>query len=143
MPDPSPATAPTARRVFSVKTARRLHLYLGCFFAPLLLFYVLTGWYQTVNPDRLKSPSEAETFLQKARTVHVDQIYPGEEEFLKPSSPKLFQWLAVTMCAAAAVTIALGIFLAFRTLRQQWPVWISLGLGVLVPVVVLWLGRGK
>jgi len=35
-----------------MKKLRRVHLYLGCFFAPLLIFYVVTGWYQTVNPDR-------------------------------------------------------------------------------------------
>ena len=35
-----------------MKLIRRIHLYLGCFFTPLLIFYVATGWYQTVNPDR-------------------------------------------------------------------------------------------
>lgn len=142
MPGDVPPRDSPLQRLFSVKTLRRVHLHLGCFFAPLLLFYVLTGWYQTVNPDRLKSPSEAETFLQKVRTVHVDQIYPGSDEIGAPSSPKWFQRLAVTMCVAATATVLLGVILAFRTLRHPWPVWLSLGLGFAVPILVLWLGRG-
>jgi hypothetical protein len=126
-----------------VKTLRRLHLYLGCFFTPLLLFFVLTGWYQTVNPDRLKSPGEAETMLQKFRVVHTDQIYPSDTEFKNPSSPKLFQWLVIVMSLAATATVGLGVVLAFQTLKNKWPVWICLGLGILLPALVLWLGQGR
>jgi hypothetical protein len=124
-----------------MKWIRRAHLYLGCFFTPLLLFYLLTGWYQTINPERLKHPSEAETFLQKARSVHVDQIYPGEDEFTKPTSPKAFQVLVVVMSLAATITIALGLFLGFRTIRPQWAFWVTLVAGVLIPIMMLWMGR--
>lgn len=126
-----------------MKKLRRLHLYLGCFFAPLLLFYVLTGWYQTINQERLKSPGEAETLLQKFRAVHTDQIYPTEDEFLKPSSPKLFQALVAIMCLAATVTIVIGLILSFKTLKNQWPVWVSIILGFLLPVLMLWLGQKR
>ena len=30
----------------------RYHLYLGCFFAPLIIFYGLSGAWQTVNLHR-------------------------------------------------------------------------------------------
>ena len=60
-----------------MRLLRRLHLYLGCFFAPLLLFYVTTGWYQTVTLRRNKVPGEAEDWLGRLRSVHVDQIYPA------------------------------------------------------------------
>jgi hypothetical protein len=124
-----------------MRTLRRLHTYLGVFFAPLLLFFVLTGWYQTVNHDRLKSPAEAETLLQKLRTVHVDQIYPSEHEVKKPSSPKLFQVLVVTMSIALVATVLLGVVLAFRSIRSPWPICIALVLGLLVPILMLWLGH--
>ena len=42
---------------------RRLHLYLGVFFAPMLLFFILTGWYQTAYPDRRKSVFEASAVM--------------------------------------------------------------------------------
>ncbi len=126
-----------------MKLLRRLHLYLGCFFAPLLLFYILTGWYQTLNPNRLKSPSEAETLLQKFRVVHSDQIFPSENELDKPSSPKKYQALVVVMSIASTVMILIGLVLAFKTLRAQWPVWVSLTLGVVLPAFLLWLGQGR
>ena len=124
-----------------MKNIRRLHLYLGCFFTPMLLFYILTGWYQTMNPNRIKSPSEAETLVQKLRVVHVDQIYPSEQEFQKPSKPKMFKALVVTMAIAATLTIVLGLVLAFRTLKNKVWVGLALGLGVLLPMLILWLGQ--
>jgi cyanate permease len=126
-----------------MKNIRRLHLYLGCFFTPMLLFYILTGWYQTMNPNRIKSHAEAETLVQKLRVVHVDQIYPSEQELLKPSKPKMFQVLVVTMAIAATLTIILGVVLAFRTLKNKWWVVLALGLGVLLPMLILWLGQSR
>ena len=123
-----------------MRALRRWHTYLGCFFAPLLLFYVLTGWYQTVYHDRLKSPGDAETLGEKLRTVHVDQIYPTNREVSHPSSPKLFQAMVVIMAIALVTTVLLGIFLAFRSTRKQWQIWASLSLGILVPMALLWLG---
>lgn len=124
-----------------MRALRRLHTYLGCFFAPLLLFYVLTGWYQTVYHDRLKSPGDAETIGERLRTVHVDQIYPTNREFSHASSPKLFQALVVLMAIALVVTLVLGIILAFRSIRNPWMVAMSLVLGILLPIVLLWLGH--
>jgi hypothetical protein len=126
-----------------MKSLRRIHTYLGCFFAPLLLFFVLTGWYQTVYHERLKSPADAETIGQRLRTVHVDQIYPGGHELRHPSSAKLFQALVVVMAVALVITVCLGVVLAFRSTRKRWPVWVSLILGVLVPVLFLWLGHPR
>lgn len=124
-----------------MKILRRLHLYLGCFFAPILLLFIATGWYQTVNHDRMKSPSEAGTWVQKLRVVHTDQIYPTEEEVLRPSSPRLFQLLVGAMSGAMILTTLLGIVLAFRMVRPPWLVALVLGLGVMVPILVLWLGQ--
>src|SRR5215831_8996691 len=113
-----------------MKKLRRLHTYLGVFFAPLLLFYVLTGWYQTVVHDRLKSPGDAETLAQHLRTIHVDQIYPTNKGLSHPSSPKMFQWMVVTMAIALTVTILLGIIIAFKSARKPWPILASLVLGL-------------
>ena len=126
-----------------MRALRRWHTYLGCFFAPLLLFYVLTGWYQTVYHDRLKSPGDAETLGEKLRTVHVDQIYPTNREVSHPSSPKLFQAMVVIMAIALVTTVLLGIFLAFRSTRNQWTIWVSLSFGIFVPMALLWLGHHR
>jgi len=122
-----------------MKTLRRVHLYLGCFFAPLLLFYVATGWYQTVNPDRRKGVGDSTDLISRLSRVHVEQYYPTESA--TGYSTFFFRLLIVLMAIALITTVSLGIVLAFRTSRNKWPVWFSLGLGIALPVILLWLGQ--
>ena len=124
-----------------MKRLRQLHLYLGVFFTPLLLFFVLTGWYQTVDQDRLKSPGEAETLLQKFRVVHTDQIYPETGALRQKSKPTLFRGLVVVMSVALVLTTLLGLVLAFRFTKPAWVPWAILGSGLAVPMVILWAAQ--
>ena len=122
-----------------MKTLRRVHLYLGCFFAPLLVFYVTTGWYQTVNPDRRKGVADSTDLISRLSRVHVEQYYPTESA--TGYSTFFFRALVVLMAVALITTVVLGIILAFRASRNTWPVWLSLALGIVLPVVLLWLGQ--
>ena len=124
-----------------MKLVRRLHLYLGCFFTPLLLFYVLTGWYQTFNPNRTKGPGEAVGWIARLRSVHVDQIYPSES--VQAYSPRMFRWLVAVMGVALTLTVLLGVYLAFKALRPRWLAAASLVLGVAVPILLLFLGQRR
>lgn len=124
-----------------MRTLRRLHLYLGCFFAPLLIFYVATGWYQTVNPDRRKGTGDSTDLVSRLTRVHVEQYYPAETA--SGYSTRWFRALVVLMALALITTVILGIILAFRSSRNSWPVWLSLALGVALPVIVLWLGQRR
>lgn len=126
-------------KFLQLKYLRKAHLYLGVFFAPLLIFFIGTGWYQTVNVDRRKGLGEAEGFVDKMVSIHVDQVYPSDQAV--SWEPKSFQVLVVLMCLALLVTVLLGIFLAIRSTAHRWPVWLSLGLGILLPVLLLWLGQ--
>lgn len=122
-----------------MKRLRQIHLYLGVFFTPMLLFFIATGWFQTVDHDRLKSPGEAETLVQKLRVVHTDQIYPETGVIRQKASPKVFQGLVVAMSVALILTTLLGLVLAFRFSRSALMVAAALLLGVAVPVAILWL----
>lgn len=125
-----------------MKLLRRLHTYLGVFFAPMLLFFVATGWYQTVTIQRNKSSGQPGDWISNLSQVHVDQIYPTEQGAQRQRySPRLFRALVVAMSISLIATVGLGIVLAFRTQHKQWPVWLSLALGVLLPVVFLWLAQ--
>ena len=121
-----------------MRTLRRLHLYLGCFFSPLLLFYVATGWYQTVTTNRTKTEGEAGDWLTRMTSVHVDQIYPVAEA--NGYSPRFFRWLVIAMSVGLILTLVLGIVLAFRLSKPRWPVWLALVLGLATPILMLWLG---
>lgn len=122
-----------------IKHVRRWHLFLSAFFAPMLLFFVATGWHQTVNVDRNKSLGERTDWIGRMTSVHVDSVYPDPK--VEAYDPKLFQWLVVGMSICLIITIALGIYLAFTVGRPKWAVWVSLCLGVLLPILFLWLGH--
>jgi hypothetical protein len=124
-----------------MRFVRRLHLYLGCFFAPLLIFFVATGWYQTVTPHRAKTIGEPGGIWARLSSVHVDQVYPGQE--VESYSPALFKVLVVAMSISLILTTLLGIYLAFRTSKKMWPVGLFLGAGLVVPVLFLWLGQNR
>ena len=115
---------------------RKLHLYLGCFFSLLLLLFIGTGWYQTVGPSRKKL---ADSLPDKLASIHINQTFPAQSA--GAYSTQWFEYLVVGMSIALILTILLGIFLAFKTNKRKWPVCFSLALGVLVPVILLWLGQ--
>ncbi len=124
-----------------MKALRKIHLYLGCFFAPLLLLFIGTGWYQTVSTNRNKGLGEVGGWRERLTSIHVDQVFPSQSA--ESYSPQLFQYLVVAMSIALILTTLLGIYLAFKTTRKSWPVWVALGLGFLVPIVLLWLGQSR
>ncbi len=125
-----------------MKIVRKLHLYLSVFFAPLLVFYIGTGWYQTIRTQRNKLLGEQDTFVSKLTAVHVDQIYPKPNAVGEYSTTS-FKIFVVAMSVCLLVTIALGIYLAFRTSRRGWTVSLSLLLGLLLPALFLWLGQPR
>jgi hypothetical protein len=121
---------------------RKLHLYLSVFFAPLLIFFVATGWYQTVSTQRNKVLGEQDTWVSKLTSVHVDQIYPSESG-AGEYKPTLFRILVVAMSIALLLTVALGMFLAFRSSARAWLVALCFLIGILLPAAFLWLGQPK
>ena len=119
-----------------MRQLRRFHTYFGVFFAPLLIFFIGSGWYQLIDRDRLKDPGEAETLVQKMRVIHTDQIYP-KLGARKQGSPTAFRVLTMVMSGAILITTVLGIVLAIRSLRPRWMVWVMLGLGLFLPILLL------
>ena len=125
-----------------MRYVRRFHLYLSVFFAPLLIFYIGTGWYQTVRTQRNKLLGEQDTFVSRLTSVHKDQIYP-KPEAIGEYSTKLYKVMVVAMSICLLVTIGLGIYLAIRSSRKVWTVWVSLALGLALPILFLWLGQPR
>ena len=124
-----------------MKILRRVHLWLGCFFTPMLLFYVATGWYQTLTLNRTKIPGEAEGLVAKFREVHVNQVFPADA--VMGYRTWMYKTAVVLMSIALIVTVMLGIVMAFQMNRKKWPVWLALVLGVLFPVLALLLGQRR
>ena len=98
-----------------------------------------TGWYQVVSLKRHKGQGELGDWKARLTSVHVDQIYPAASA--TGYSPKLFRALVVVMAVALIITLLLGIIMAVRFSRKKWPIWASLILGAIVPILFLWLGQ--
>lgn len=124
-----------------MKSLRRIHTYLGCFFAPLVLFFILSGWYQTVTPNRQKGTGELGDWKARLTSVHVDSIYPTESA--TSYSPALFRALVIAMALALVLTLVLGVILAIRFTPKEWAVWMSLVSGFVVPILFLLLGQKR
>ena len=115
---------------------KRLHLYLGVFFAPLLIFFLFTGCWQTLGPtDNPDAPKNwFQQLMDPLSSVHTSDFYPPEKTGHSHWGVRI---LVGIMALGMTLSTGLGIYLAFRLSKKSWPVVISLLLGVAVPVILL------
>ncbi len=121
-----------------MKLIRKLHLYLGCLFAPLIIFFAITGAWQTFSwhessEDKTYTPP---AWIGKLSEVHKNQRTehaPGA----RPSVP--LRWFIVLMSVGLVVTTLLGIYMAFKMTRNMVLVVILFAAGLVVPIVLLYL----
>lgn len=116
---------------------RRVHLYLGCLFAPVLIFFAVTGGWQLYRfNDRPKGssyvPPRPVTVLS---AIHKNSHLPGKPEL---SYTPLRTFMLAASVGLIATTL-LGVVMAFR-FSGSWitPV-LCLTAGVGLPAVLLWI----
>ncbi|MBI3406370.1 MAG: hypothetical protein HY046_13025 [Acidobacteria bacterium] len=115
-----------------MRTLRDVHLYLGCIFTPLLIFYAVTGTWQCFNFHlSMKDGSyTAPALIQEMSRVHMDA------KAMIPTAPRMpgyFKYYALAMSAGLVTTSILGIILAFQVARRKWLIWACLGVGIVFP----------
>jgi hypothetical protein len=106
---------------------RSIHLYLGCLFAPLLLFFAVSGIGQTLglhNHSRL---------LERLSTIHTSH---GLKAGGSLSSPFLMVFVLIMAVSFVATTI-LGIAMALKFGKSRRAAFCCLGAGVLIPVIII------
>ncbi len=113
-----------------MKSLRTLHLYLGCVFAPMLVFFSLSGLWQLFVP--LESQP---TWLRLLSTIHTSRGLKAAGNITNLSSIAL-SWVAGAMAIGLIVTIVLGVIMAFRTGRTR-PALVALAAGIVVPVSLI------
>ena len=123
------------------RSLRRLHLYMGCVFAPLLLFLTVTGLLQTFEFHRdLKDGSyQAAQVLKEMADVHKKQRV-GQLAEEHPTSSSSFRYVVALMSVGISGTVVLGVIMAFQTLRRPGAVILCLVAGTVVPTLLLLLG---
>jgi len=120
-----------------IKRLRTLHTWLGVFFSPLLLLFIVTGWWQTFATDETKDHGAANAFLARLSDIHTDDYFKHHAG--APHASAHFKLLVGAMAAALILTILLGLALACQNARRARWALLAFGLGVLVPVLILWL----
>jgi len=120
-----------------MKLIRQLHLYLGCFFAPLLVVFAFTGALQTyeLHESTKDGGYAAPRWMKTAANLHKHSTLS------KAGSPAAMRVLITAMSLALVLTMVLGVMLAFKLERNAWLVAGCLALGVVVPLVLLLLAE--
>jgi hypothetical protein len=89
-----------------MKKLRSLHLYLGCIFAPMMLFFTVSGLWQTYYPP-LSVPSETLTILSTIHTRMGLKVGPNlANAFLR--------YFVLLMAVSFIFSTILGIIMAIK-----------------------------
>jgi len=112
---------------------RRIHLYLGCFFAPMLVFFSVSGIWQVYGLQWINGPN----ILTYLSTIHMGhQLYFKDPSKAYTFTSPYLEFFVVAMAASLVLSIILGVIMAFKFGRGTLAL-ASLAAGVLVPLILI------
>jgi hypothetical protein len=120
-----------------MRQLRTIHLYLGCFFGPMLMFFAISGIWQTL---KLHLPPNGSASLAVISTIHTSRSLKAAG--INTLSSPLLETLVIAMALGLLVTAIIGIVMAFRFGRSRGSVLAALVVGALFPVsliLIRWL----
>lgn len=111
----------------SMKTLRTIHLYLGCVFAPVLVFFAVSGIWQTLGIQS--------GLLNRLSTIHTShQLKDGGS-----LSGGVLAVFVLIMAFSFLATTLLGVVLAIRHGGNRRAAFGCLAFGVVFPLVLVLL----
>lgn len=114
-----------------MQTLRRAHLYLGCFFAPLLVFFALSGLWQ-MYALRKPPATDRSPVVALLSSVHTGRgLKQGNPSTL---STPIMLTLVAAMAVSLVANIVLGIVMAFRFGHRR-AAWWCLFAGAAIPIL--------
>ncbi len=118
---------------------RRLHLYLGCLFAPALIFFAVTGSWQLYRAhDTKKDHSHAPpAILRTLSAIHMNAHLPGK----RASEYTPLRVFLVLAAAGLVASTLLGVIMAFSFSRSLFTPVLCLCAGIVIPCAILYLYR--
>jgi hypothetical protein len=116
-----------------MRTLIRVHRYLSCVAAPLMLFFAVSGAWQAfrLHESRKDGSYQAPPVLSRLSDVH-------KVERLGGAGGTAFKVSVVAVAAVFACTAVVGVVMAFRVTRPRWIALLLLLAGAIVPVLLLW-----
>ncbi|MCB0355276.1 MAG: hypothetical protein KDD64_17210 [Bdellovibrionales bacterium] len=147
-----------------MKFVRKLHIYLGCFFAPLILLFAVSGAWQVYDLHRTPkdgsyrppwlvswiSSIHLGKFSQAFTSVGLEECDRAgassdcrekqlENRIAHCSSCSSFSFLLALVGIGMVVNALSGIYMAFAMIKIRRAVWITLGAGVVTPLLLMLL----
>lgn len=122
-----------------MKSLRSLHLFLGCFFAPMLIFFAVTGswqlfnWHQSTKGNTYTAPPA----LMALSFIHKDAHISGTSA-RQPTPLRYFMFAAAV---GLVTTTIIGIVMAYRFSRRPIVATLCLLAGIALPGLLLWIYR--
>jgi hypothetical protein len=112
---------------------RRIHLYLGCFFAPMLIFFCVSGIWQVYGLQWVNGPN----ILTYLSTIHMGhQLYFKDPTKAYSFSSPYLEFFVALMAVSLVLSIVLGVIMAFKFGRGTLAL-ASLAGGVLLPLILI------
>ena len=118
---------------------RTLHLYLGCLFAPILIFFAVSGSWQLFNWHESKKDKSytAPPALAAMSFVHKDAHVPGTPG----RQPTPLRYFMLAAAIGLVATSAIGIVMAYRFSQRPLVATVCLLAGIALPGLFLWIYR--
>jgi hypothetical protein len=110
-----------------MKKLRAVHLYLGCIFAPMLIFFAVSGLWQTV-PIGITQHSRIFALLSSIHTSHGMKIGSLTSIYM--------MGFVVLMALSLILNVLLGIVMAFKFGHKRAALY-SLAGGIIVPLILV------
>ncbi len=108
-----------------MKKLRSIHLYLGCIFAPLLLFFAVSGIWQTLGIHS--------DVLTRLTTIHTSHQFKDGSSL----SGGLLMMFVLIMAVSFVITTILGVVMAIKHGGSQRAAYCCLAFGVAIPVALV------
>jgi hypothetical protein len=120
---------------------RQWHVYIGCFFAPLLIYFSLSGAWQMFGLHDLPKdhpPTAVNRILHELSNPHRDAVLPGRNR--RQASPSvLFRVMTLFMAMGFVITAMLGIQMGWQVRHRRKVVAWCLVAGIMIPIFLLLL----
>ena len=109
----------------TMQKLRSIHLYLGCVFAPMLLFFAISGIWQMLHIQS--------QLLDRLSTIHTSQALK-DGGGLNSDFMTIF---VLVMAASFILSTVLGVVMAFKYGRSRRAACYCLAIGVSIPLVLI------
>ncbi|HEY4414213.1 MAG TPA: hypothetical protein VGO57_00865 [Verrucomicrobiae bacterium] len=116
-----------------MKQLRTIHLYLGCIFAPMVIFFAISGLWQMFDLGASKKNENGSVALAYLSTIHT-----GHTPKSGTLSSPYMEGFVIAMAICLIFTILLGVVMAFRFGRTRNAFWCLLA-GILAPILIVLL----